>query len=127
MEPYTALLVDDEKDFVSTLAERLSLRGVDTVVANDGFEAIDVLEDVKPAVVVLDIMMPGLGGLDVLARIKSDHPEMPVILLTGHGLTKDGIEGMRRGAFDYMVKPIKLEGLLEKMNEAVQAAGEESK
>jgi DNA-binding response OmpR family regulator len=75
--------------------------------------------------VVLDVMMPGMSGLEVLAQIKTTHPAIQVILLTGRGLTKDGIEGMRRGAFDYMVKPVKIEELLAKMQQAVEKAMEQ--
>lgn len=127
MATYKALLVDDEMDFVSTLAERLGLRDVDAAVATDGYEALEYIDRHKPPVVVLDVMMPGLNGLEVLAQIKNKHPGVQVILLTGRGLTKDGIEGMRRGAFDYMVKPVKIEELLEKMNQAAEKAREQQK
>jgi DNA-binding response OmpR family regulator len=125
MATYKTLLVDDEMDFVSTLAERLRLRDVDAAVATDGYEALEYIDRYKPPVVVLDVMMPGLSGLEVLAQIKNKHPKTQVILLTGRGLTKDGIEGMRRGAFDYMVKPVKIEELLEKMNQAAEKAWEQ--
>ncbi len=122
MAAYKALLVDDEMDFVSTLAERLRFRDVDAVVASDGYEALELIEQHQPQIVVLDVMMPGMGGLEVLKQIKRLHPEIQVILLTGRGLTSEGIEGMRKGAFDYLVKPIKIEGLLEKMGEALENA-----
>lgn len=124
MTTYKALLVDDEMEFISTLAERLRLRDVDATVAMDGYEALEYIEEHEPPVVVLDVMMPGLNGLEVLTQIKSKHPEIQVILLTGRGLTKDGIEGMRLGAFDYLIKPVKIEDLLEKMNDAFQASSE---
>jgi len=125
MAAFKALLVDDEMDFVSTLAERLSLREVDAAVVTDGYEALDYINRHKPPVVVLDVMMPGLSGLEVLTQIKNTYPAIQVILLTGRGLTKDGIEGMRRGAFDYMVKPVKIEELLEKMHQAAEKAMEQ--
>lgn len=124
MAVFNALLVDDEMDFVSTLAERLRMRDVNADIATDGYEALEYIERHKPPVIVLDVMMPGLNGLEVLTQIKSRHPELQVILLTGRGLTKDGIEGMRRGAFDYLVKPIKIEDLMEKMNAAIKAEPE---
>ncbi|MFP4168409.1 MAG: response regulator [Desulfonatronovibrionaceae bacterium] len=124
MTAYTVLLVDDEIDFVSTLAERLQMRDFNAVVATDGYEALEYIQQHQPRVVVLDIMMPGLDGLDVLAQIKSNYPSIQVILLTGRGGTQEGIQGMRLGAFDYIVKPIKLEILLEKMNQALKAVEE---
>lgn len=126
MAEFNALLVDDEEDFVSTLAERLRMRDINAEIATDGYEALEYIAKNKPPVIVLDVMMPGLNGLEVLAQIKSRHPELQVILLTGRGLTKDGIEGMRRGAFDYLVKPIKIEELMEKMNAALRAGSENS-
>ncbi len=125
MTQFKALLVDDETEFVSTLAERLGLRGVEAIVASDGFEALELLSQHAPPVVVLDVMMPGLGGLEVLKQIKRQRPKTQVILLTGRGLSKDGIEGMRLGAFDYMVKPVKIEGLLEIMQDALNAANKD--
>ncbi len=112
------LLVDDEKEFVTTLAERLELRGMAVRTAGDGETALPMVSDDPPDLVVLDLMMPGIGGLETLKRIKSEHPDMPVILLTGRGSTKEGIEGMRQGAFDYMMKPIDINQLLSKIEEA---------
>lgn len=102
------------------------MRDINAEIATDGYEALEYIAKNKPPVIVLDVMMPGLNGLEVLAQIKSRHPELQVILLTGRGLTKDGIEGMRRGAFDYLVKPIKIEELMEKMNAALRAGSENS-
>ena len=118
MEKLKVLLVDDEEEFVSTLAERLELRNIETFVATDGDQALQIVERDKPPVVVLDVMMPGIGGLDVLQKIKQKQPETQVILLTGHGSTRDGIKGMRLGAFDYVMKPVKIEDLINKMSEA---------
>lgn len=125
MANYRALLVDDEIDFVSTLAERLQMRNVQAEVASDGYEALEYIDANQPDIVLLDVMMPGLNGLDVLAQIKRKHPAMQVILLTGRGGTQEGIQGMRLGAYDYIVKPVKIEELLEKMNQAVEL-GQES-
>ncbi|MBW1975737.1 MAG: response regulator [Deltaproteobacteria bacterium] len=116
------LLVDDEEEFVRTLAERLELRGLMTRVALDGIEAMDLLDQSDVDVVVLDVRMPGMSGLDVLRQIKSIKPDLPVILLTGHGDTKDGIEGMRLGAFDYLMKPLDIDTLMEKIFEATQTS-----
>lgn len=115
------LLVDDEIEFVTTLAERLTLRGFEVLVATDGDEALQLSSAAPPPdLVVLDVMMPGLGGLEVLQQIKRHAPGMPVILLTGHGSTTDGMEGMRRGAFDYLMKPINIDELIKKMVEALK-------
>lgn len=119
MKSWKVLLVDDEEEFVNTLAERLELRGVAAAVANDGESALRVVAQDKPHIVILDVMMPGLKGLDVLRRIKEIDASIQVILLTGQGATRDGIDGMRFGAFDYMMKPINIDALLEKMNEAI--------
>ena len=123
MTEWKVLLVDDEEDFVATLAERLRLRDINTRVATDGVAALQCIESERPHVVVLDVMMPQLGGLDVLHRIKKDYPEIQVILLTGRGSAKEGIEGMRLGAFDYLMKPVKIEELIAKMADAVEASG----
>jgi DNA-binding response OmpR family regulator len=116
------LLVDDEVEFVRTLAERLQIRGIQALVATDGAEALQVVEEEMPQVVVLDVMMPGLGGLEVLHRLRENRPDIKVILLTGHGSTKEGIQGMRLGAFDYLMKPVRIEELILKMSEAYEAA-----
>lgn len=125
MENLKVLLVDDEEDFVSTLSERLQLRNITTLVATDGEEALQIIDTDKPPVVVLDVLMPGMGGLDVLRQIKRSYPHIQVIILTGRGSTKEGIKGMRLGAFDYLMKPVKIEMLMQKMNEAFQAAKQE--
>jgi DNA-binding response OmpR family regulator len=118
MQDVKILLVDDEAEFASTLAERLELRGYRVTIANDGEEALQIVQDDPPQVVILDVRMPGLGGLEVLKRIKMEHRGLPVILLTGVGSTKDGIQGMQLGAFDYLMKPIRIEELTEKIREA---------
>lgn len=112
------LLVDDEEEFVTTLSERLSLRGMHTRVAMNGEQALREVQASAPDIVVLDLMMPGIKGIETLRRIKAHNPTIQVILLTGHGSTRDGIEGMKLGAFDYLTKPLRLEDLLEKIQEA---------
>ncbi len=116
------LLVDDEEEFVSTLAERLRLRGLRAVTTNNGLDALRHIAEDTPQVVVLDVMMPGMGGIEVLQHMKRDHPTIPVILLTGIGSTSEANEGMRQGAFDYLIKPIQIAELLQKIDEAVQKA-----
>lgn len=122
MEGWKILLVDDEEEFVSTLAERLRMRGIDTQVAYDGEGALRQIVASPPEAVILDVMMPGMGGLEVLRRIKEDHPSIAVILLTGIGSTREGVEGMRLGAFDYLMKPLQIEALIEKIREALKKA-----
>ncbi len=125
MEKMKVLLVDDEEEFVSTLAERLRLRDIITLVATDGNQALQIVEAEMPPVVVVDVMMPGLGGLDVLQQVKQKYPEIQVILLTGRGSTQDGIRGMQLGAFDYLIKPVKIEGLIQSMESAFRIAEQE--
>ncbi len=122
MSSWNILLVDDEVEFISTLAERLELRGINARVTHDGESALREVADEEPQVMVLDVMMPGLKGLDVLQRVRESHPKVQVILLTGQGKTRDGIEGMRYGAFAYLMKPLDLEELIQTLAEAVQAS-----
>jgi DNA-binding response OmpR family regulator len=120
MEGLKLLLVDDEEEFAATLAERLELRGFEVVTANDGEEALRLVQIDPPEVLVLDVRMPGLGGMDVLRKMRADHAHIPVILLTGLGSTAEGIEGMRLGAFDFLMKPVQIEALIEKIRDAAR-------
>ena len=119
MEGCNVLLVDDEQEFASTLAERLSLRGIRVRVANDGKEALRRIAEEVPDVVILDLMMPGMNGFAVLNRIKTDYPDVRVLVLSGMGSTGDGVEGMRLGAFDYLMKPLNIDELIQKVNDAM--------
>jgi DNA-binding response OmpR family regulator len=119
---WNILLVDDEVEFISTLAERLDLRGIPARVVYDGESALKAVAEDAPQVMVLDLMMPGIKGIDVLQRVKETHPGVQVILLTGQGKTRDGIEGMRFGAFAYMMKPLDLEELIATIGEAISAS-----
>ncbi|PKN09955.1 MAG: response regulator [Deltaproteobacteria bacterium HGW-Deltaproteobacteria-8] len=116
------LLVDDEREFITTLAERLELRGIPARVCFDGESALEAIAAEEPHVVVLDVLMPGIKGLEVLERVKRTNPGVQVLLLTGHGSTRDGIEGMRLGAYDYMMKPLNIDTLIEKMESAIDYA-----
>jgi DNA-binding NtrC family response regulator len=122
MEDWTVLLVDDEVEFISALAERLSFRGIRARTASGGEEALAAIEQEPPQVVLLDLMMPGMSGIEVLQEIRRTHPDIKVILLTGHGSTREGMEGMRLGAFDYLMKPLSIDELMEKLRNAVQQA-----
>ncbi|MFH1152762.1 MAG: response regulator [Pseudomonadota bacterium] len=119
----TVLLIDDEEEFTSTLAERLELRGYETRTANNGETGISMMSNTRFSIAVLDLKMPGLNGLDTLRRMKSINPDMPVILLTGHGSTREGMEGMRLGAYDYLMKPLDIDNLIVKIQGAMSAPG----
>ena len=121
MNKLKVLLVDDEEEFVSALAERLDIRGIEALIATDGEQALEMLETDTFNVIVLDVIMPGISGLEVLQRIKAKAIDTVVILLTGHGSTKEGLEGMRMGAFDYLMKPLDIDDLISKMNEAIES------
>ena len=120
MDEYRVLIVDDEEELVTTIAERLQIRGIQAQTATDGETALQMIEADPPQVVVLDVMMPGLGGIEVLQRMKAQNLKIPVILLTGYGSTEQGMEGMKLGAFDYLMKPCDLNNLISKIQEAVQ-------
>lgn len=107
------LLIDDEAEFISTLAERLRLRGYSATLALDGESALKMLETEHADLALLDVMLPGMQGIEVLRRIRERLPELPVILLTGQAGAKDGIEGMKQGAKGYLTKPVDIKELLE--------------
>ncbi len=109
------LIIDDEAEFASTLCQRLKLRGITVKDAHSGTEGIEQLNVFAPQIVILDLKMPDMSGLDILARIKEEHENIEVIMLTGHGSVAAGIEAMEKGAFDYIMKPIDLGELLEKI------------
>lgn len=114
------LIVDDEVEFAATLAARLKLRKYSTQMATSGEEGLLAVENDTPDVMVLDLKMPDLDGLEVLAQAKSTHPEVEAIILTGHGSFEAGMEGMNLGAFDYLMKPVDLNHLLDKIQEAYE-------
>jgi two-component system response regulator CpxR len=116
--PEKVLLVDDEKDFVTTLSERLEMRDVEPAVVYSGEEALTLLEEETPDVMVLDLRMPGIDGIEVLRKVKSDHPSVAVIILTGHGSEKDRELCMSLGAFAYLEKPVDIDELSETMKRA---------
>ncbi len=115
---YPVLLVDDEKYFREILAKRLGQRGIPALEASGGVEALKLLKKYPVDVVVLDVKMPGMNGLEALRHIKESWPETEVIILTGHASTREGIDGIKYGAFDYLTKPIEFEQLLRKVRQA---------
>jgi DNA-binding NtrC family response regulator len=120
MAKMRVLLVDDEVEFVSTLSERLNLRNFDAQTATSGEEALMKIDQSPPDLVLLDMLMPGMNGIEVLKRIKRDHPAVKVILLTGRG-SWDGIQGIREGAYDCLMKPIQIEELMQIMASAMES------
>lgn len=116
--PPRFLLVDDEKEFVQTLSDRLQTRDLDSVIAYDGEEALSYIEKDEPDVMVLDLKMPGINGMDVLRKVKKERPQVEVIILTGHGSEKDKTTALELGAFAYLEKPVDIEVLTKTMKEA---------
>ena len=106
------LLVDDEEDFVRTLAERLRLRDVSASVVFDGESALARLSEERFDLVVLDVGLPGVSGLQILQRIREERPGLPVVLLTGNVDAKDGLEGVKLGAAACLTKPLELREFL---------------
>lgn len=118
------LLVDDEERFRTTLAKRLKEKGFDVEDLGSGIEALEFLKEKKVDVIVLDIKMPGLDGIETLGEIKKSDPGIEVVLLTGHGTVDTAIEGMRNGAFDYLMKPCEIDNLILKINGAFEVKKE---
>jgi DNA-binding response OmpR family regulator len=112
------LLIDDEEELVATLAERLGYRGITAEYALDGYEALAKMRESSYHVVVLDLKLPGMEGTEVLRQISSKYPDVPVILITGHGSPMEGEQPKPEGARDYLVKPVKLELLVDRIREA---------
>ena len=114
------LLVDDEVSFVETFSERLDLRDFETSKAFSGEEALQILErNSSIEVVILDVKMPGMGGIETLAEIQRKYPLVEVIMLSGHVDVTSAIEGMKQGAFDYLMKPVDMDQIIAKVTEAV--------
>ncbi|NIQ89024.1 MAG: response regulator [Deltaproteobacteria bacterium] len=118
MKNMKVLLVDDEEEFVKALAERLKMRDLRSDTVLDGEEALSFVEDQEPDVMVLDLKMPGIDGMEVLRQVRKAYPKIQVIILTGHGTEKHEEEAKRLGAFDYLEKPVNLDVLVKKMKAA---------
>ncbi|MBU4565494.1 MAG: response regulator [Desulfarculus sp.] len=118
MSPFKVLVVDDERDFLESLVRRLQRRSVDAAGVTSGEAALEHLKVHKADVVVLDVKMPGMNGIEALRHIKQHYPEVEVILLTGHASVESGVEGLALEAFDYLIKPVKLDELIERIMEA---------
>ena len=120
MEDFKVLVVDDEEDFRETLIKRLMKRNLDVKGAENGEKALEMVKKYLFDVVILDVKMPGIDGIETLREIKKLKPLVEVIMLTGHASVESGIEGMKLGAFDYIMKPADLDKLIEKMRQAFE-------
>jgi len=114
------LVVDDEEDFRETMVNRLCKRDIDASGAESGEKAVQLVDKYLYDVIILDVKMPGMDGIETLREIKKIKPLTEVIMLTGHATVESGIEGMKLGAFDYVLKPADFDGLLVKINQAYQ-------
>ncbi len=120
MEKFKVLIVDDEADFLETIVKRLRARDIDVSGVESGYRALEALDSSPPDVIILDVKMPGMDGIETLREIKKKKPLTEVIMLTGHASVETGIQGMQLGAFDYLMKPIALDELLEKVRQAYE-------
>jgi DNA-binding NtrC family response regulator len=114
------LLVDDELEFREPMAVRLSKRSIGCVTAQSGEDALKTMATEPFDCAVVDVKMPGMDGLELLRRMRREHPNIPVILLTGHASVELGVQGMELGAFDYLMKPVDLDELLDTIRRAAQ-------
>jgi len=119
-ENLSVLLVDDEEELVSALRERMELRGIDAVLALNGQQALHEAEMKKFDVAVIDVMMPEMSGMEVMEQLLKVQPGIKVILLTGRGDENDSAAGLRMGAFDYIIKPVNINVLLDLIRRAVK-------
>jgi len=116
---FSVLLVDDEEELVTTLQERLSYRDVDADFSLNGASAIQKIRKKKFDVVVLDLKLPGISGIETMRVIKSEFPDVPIIMITGHGSLENG-EELPKGAYDYLPKPVNIDKLLEALKGALE-------
>jgi DNA-binding NtrC family response regulator len=112
------LIVDDEVELVNALEERLNLRGFSAKGVTTGAEALAYLRESECDVVLVDVKMPGLGGLALVKKIREDRPNLAVILLTGHGSVQDAEEAEKLEVFDYLMKPVKIDNLIKALHSA---------
>ncbi len=121
MNDICVLIVDDEEELAAVIADRLEFRGIKARTASDGETALMMIESDPPDIVLLDLMLPGMSGLDILKKINALDLNIPVILLTGYGSKEMTLEGMNLGAFDYIMKPCDFDGLISKIQEALES------
>jgi DNA-binding response OmpR family regulator len=120
------LLVDDEVDFVTTLSNRLGMRGIKTDVVHDGQQALDYVAKREPDVIVLDLKMPGMYGMEVLRRLSKTNPDIQVVILTGHGTERDEEEANRLKAYHYLRKPTDVDTLADRIRGAYRYKAEKT-
>ncbi len=120
MKSFKVLLIDDEAELIYTLAERLVIRGLDAVPATSGEKALQIMDQKEFDVVVLDVKMPGISGIDLMKEIKKKHPQSKIILMTGRGSPEESVKGFREGASDYLLKPVDINTLIDKMQKAME-------
>ncbi len=120
MESLKALFVDDETEYLQTAIKRMKKRGMDVIGVSSGPEALALLAEQARDVVVMDMRMPGMDGIQALRAIKQLYPLVEVIMLTGHASMEAAIQGMELGAFDYLMKPIDIDELIYKIQDAFQ-------
>jgi len=120
MDKFKVLIVDDEQDFLETIVKRMRARNIDVTGAESGYQALELLGDRDFDVAILDVKMPGMDGIETLREIKKKKPLTEVIMLTGHASVESGIQGMQLGAFDYVMKPVALDELLQKIRQAYE-------
>jgi len=118
MDEMRIMLVDDEEGFLSTTKNVLERKGINVTTAMSGSEALEKLTQEKIDVVILDVKMPGMDGVSALKAIKSRYSSVEVIMLTGHGTVESALDGLRSGASDYLTKPIDIDELVAKAEEA---------
>ena len=126
MKEMKVLLVDDEQKFVQTLSERLQMRDLENETVYDGEQALSFVDNREPDVMVLDLKMPGIDGMEVLRRVTKKFPRIRVIILTGHGTDRDEEESRRIGVFDYLKKPVDIEVLVNRIKAAYRDKIEDS-
>jgi DNA-binding NtrC family response regulator len=118
MDKMKIMLIDDEERFLSSTSKLLQRKGYNAVTAASGTEALAKLKSSSIHVVILDVKMPGMDGMEILKNIKRDFPLVDVIILTGHGTMESAVDGLKAGASDYMVKPVYIDNLIRKAEEA---------
>lgn len=118
MSDYSVLIVDDEEDYRDILLKRLKKRNIDAEGAKSGNDALEMLSSTTRDIVVMDVRMPGMTGIETLKTIKEIYPKIEVIMLTGHANMDVAMQGMELGAFDYLIKPVGLDELIFKIEDA---------
>jgi two-component system OmpR family response regulator len=120
MDPLRVLIVDDEEELVSALAERLKLRGFDAGGVTTAADALARLDTESWDVVLVDVKMPGMGGLELLRQVKDRHPEVQVVLITGHSSVREAEEGSALGGYEYLIKPVPIDELARVLRAAAR-------